>query len=197
VKNGAIHVSITPIVFDGGMTSRIHTAGAALALTALVLAGCSKDAGNSAKNLIEGELQDQIGLGPLEAECGQPAAFEAGETFTCTATTEDDRVIEFLGVMTDSDSLEVNTSNLLTAQDVTDIRGAGAEAIGVEVGATISADDIVCPNEIELLDDTGDFTCEITDTETGDVFELLVSTGGIEPGVGLRTLDFNIGEQLR
>lgn len=161
------------------------------------VAGCSKNAGISAENVIVEELQDKIGLGPLDPECGQPAKYEAGETFTCTATTEDGRVLTFHGEMTDPDTFDVVTSNLLTAEDVVGIRRSVAEAMGPEVDATVDPDDIVCPDDIVVLDDTGDFTCEITDTATGAVYALLISTGGIEPGVGIRKLDFEITEQLR
>ncbi len=164
----------------------------------VVISGCgSKNAGNSAEQLITDELQDQIGIGPLEPTCGQPAAYEAGETFTCTAATEDGRVVEFFGEMVDEETYNLVTSNLLTGEDVAAIRADAAEQLGPEVGATIDPGDIVCPDEIILLDDTGDFTCEITDTSTGEVYALVVSTGGIDPGVGVRKLEYEITELLR
>ncbi|NND74798.1 MAG: hypothetical protein HKN44_07285 [Ilumatobacter sp.] len=167
------------------------------AVVGVVLAGCSKNAGISAEKVIVEELQENIGLGTLDPECGQPEAYVAGETFTCTAATEDGRVIEFFGEMSDADTFNIVTSNLLTAEDVDAVRAAAAEALGPEVGATIDPAAIVCPYEIILLDETGDFTCEITDASSGDVYALVVSTGGIEPGVGVRKLDFEITEQLR
>lgn len=173
----------------------------ALAITVaagVVVAGCgAKNAGNSAEKLIVDDLQDDIGLGALDPTCGQPEDYSAGETFTCTATTGDGRVVEFFGEMTDDDTFNLVTSNLLTAEDVVAIRAGAAESLGPEVGATIDPDDIVCPDEIVLLDDSGDFTCEITDTSTGDVYALVVSTGGIEPGVGVRKLEYEITELLR
>jgi hypothetical protein len=36
--------------------------------------------------------------------------------------------------------------------------------------------------------------CTITDTGNGDVYELTVSTGGLEPGVGARSLSFQLGD---
>ena len=50
------------------------------------------------------------------------------------------------------------------------------------------------PGAFIVLDDAGDFSCTITDTGTGDVYELTVSTGGLEPGVGVRELSFQIGD---
>lgn len=185
--------------FEPAVRARRRRGAAALAVVGvLALAACSgKNAGISAEKVIVEDLQDDIGLGDLDAECGQPAAYEAGETFSCRATVDDGRVITFHGVMTDEDTFDIFTSNLLTAEDVVAIRERAAEALAPEVGAAIDPSAIVCPDEIVLLDDSGDFTCEITDVATGDVYELLVSTGGIEPGVGIRTLDFLITEQLR
>lgn len=179
-------------------TVPVRRLGTALVVIAIGIAGCSsKNAGISAETVIVDELQDEIALGPLEPECGQPERYEAGQTFTCTAATEDGRVIEFHGEMTDEDTFNIVTSNLLTADDVVAIRASAAESLGPEVGATIDPDDISCPDEVVLLDDTGDFLCEITDESTGEVYALQISTGGIEPGVGVRKLDFEITELLR
>jgi len=164
------------------------------AALAVVLVGCSGSAALSGESVIEGELADSAGLGELDAECNEPDGLEAGETFTCTATTEDGRTVEFLGTMTDSDSFDIVSTNLLTAEDVVAIRQEGARLLSEEVGVEILVDDIACPDEIVLLDATGDFVCEITDTSTGDVYELTISTGGIEPGEGVRRLDFQIGD---
>lgn len=170
---------------------------AAVALAAIVVAGCSKNAGSAAERYIVDDMQEDIGLGELEPECTQPEVYEAGQTFDCTATAEDGRVVTLEGKMTDEDTFDLYTSNLLTATDVVDIRTAGADVLGPEVGALIDPADIVCPDEIVLLDDTGDFTCEITDSTTGEVYGLVVSTGGIEPGVGVRQLNFRITDKLR
>lgn len=158
------------------------------------LAACSGSAGTGGEGLIEGELADQIGLGELDAECEEPAEKAEGETFTCTATTEDGQTIEFLGTMTADDEIFVNTSNLLVASDIDAIREEGARVLSEEIPATIVADDIECP-EVVLLDDTGDFECEITDSATGTVFGLTVSTGGIEPGEGVRELFFQVSDE--
>ena len=104
-------------------------------------------------------------------------------------------MIEFLGTMTADDELEIVTTNLLTADDVTKIKEEGARVLSEEIQAEIVADDITCPTEVVVLDDTGEFVCEITDTTTGEVYGLLISTGGLTPGVGVNELTFQVGEQ--
>lgn len=165
-----------------------------LAITgaAALLVGCSDSAAVSGQGVIERELADQIGLGELDAECNEPDGLVEGETFTCTATTEGGETIEFLGTMRAKDEFDIYSSNLLTADDVVKIREEGARVLSAEVGAEIAADDITCPDDIVILDDSGDFQCEITDVTTGDVYGLTISTGGIEPGVGVKELFFQI-----
>lgn len=179
--------------------SRTSRRNRALGLGAVIVAAgalvaCSDSAALSGQALIEGELADTIGLGDLDATCNEPDGLTAGETFTCTATTDGGATIELLGTMTSDDEFEVVTTNLLVADDVVAIREDAASALSAEVGQEISSDDIVCPDEIVVLDESGTFTCEITDTSTGDVFELTISTGGLEPGVGARDLQYSIGD---
>lgn len=163
-------------------------------VSASLLAGCGGSASQSGETLIEEELADQIALGDLDATCDEPENLKEGETFTCTATTEDGAEVEFLGTMTSDDKFEIVTTNLLTAEDVTAIREEGARVLSEQVGSEIVADDITCPTEVVVLDDTGDFVCEITDTTTGDVYDLTISTGGITPGEGVNKLFFQIAD---
>jgi hypothetical protein len=169
----------------------------AAALGSLLLAACGGSAADSGETVIEEKLADDIGLGELDASCNEPDGLSEGETFTCTATTGDGETIEFLGTMTTDDEFEIVTTNLLVADDVVAIREEGARVLSDEVGATILPDDIECAEGSVILDATGDFVCAITDTGTGDVYDLTVSTGGIEPGVGVRELSFQIGDAPR
>lgn len=174
-------------------TSRIHlfVIGAA---ASLLVAACGGSAAASGEAVIEDQLADEIGLGELDATCNEPDGLTEGETFTCTATTPDGETIELLGTMTSDDEFEIVTTNLLVASDVVVVREEGARVLSEEVGATILPEDIECPEGSIVLDDVGDFMCTITDTATGDVYELTVSTGGLEPGVGARELSFQIGD---
>jgi hypothetical protein len=163
----------------------------------MVLASCSGSAASSGEVVIEGKLADEIGLGELEATCNEPEGLTEGETFTCVATTTDGETIEFIGTMTSADEFEVNTSNLLIASDIVAIQAEGALVLSEEIGATILPEDIDCGDGSVVLDDVGDMLCAITDTSTGDVYDLTVSTGGLEPGVGVRELSFRIADAPR
>jgi len=167
------------------------------AVGALTLAACGGSAADTGEVVIEEKLAEQIGLGDLDATCNEPDGLKQGQTFTCEAATTDGQTIEFLGTMTSDDEFDVVTTNLLVASDVEKIRAEGARVLSEQVGAEILADDIECAEGSIVLDDVGDFSCAITDTATGDVYDLTVSTGGLEPGVGVRELSFQIGDAPR
>ncbi len=162
----------------------------------VVLSACGGDAAESAEALIEGPLAAEIGLGDLAATCDQPDDLVRGETFDCTATTPDGATIEFVGELTSEDEINVQSANLLTEADVQAIVPAIAEAVGREVGADVAADDLTCPSGSIILDDDGDFTCEIVDRTTGDVYSIAIQTGGLDPGGGPRDLGFLIGDLI-
>jgi hypothetical protein len=161
------------------------------------LAACGGSASESGVAVIEGALADDIALGDLDATCEDPEALSEGETFTCTATTDDEQTIEFLGTMTSDDEFDIVTTNLLTAVDVEFVREEAARVISAEIGTEVAPADIECAEGSVVLDDAGDFLCAITDTSTGDVYDLTVSTGGLVPDVGARELSFQIGDAPR
>ncbi len=164
------------------------------ALGLFALAACSDSAATGGEGLIERDLAKQIGLGDLDAECDEPAEKTEGETFDCTATTEDGRTITFQGTMRSDSEIHVVSTNLLLPSEVDTLRDEGARVLSEQNAIEVLPDDIDCGDEAVLLDDAGEFTCEITDTSTGDVYELTVMTGGIEPGVGIRELFFQVGD---
>ena len=167
-----------------------------LATGVVALAACGGTAAESGQVVIEEQLAEEIGLGDLDATCNEPEGLSDGETFTCAATTADGETIEFLGTMTSDDEFEIVTTNLLIASDIEAIREEGARVLSAEVGAEILPEDIDCPEGSVVLDDVGDFECAVTDTATGDVYDLTVSTGGLEPGVGVRELSVQVGDDV-
>lgn len=164
----------------------------------MALGACSSgSAADSGVVTIEEKLADDIGLGDLEAECNEPDGLKEDETFTCTAATADGETIEFLGTMTSDDSFNIVTTNLLIPSDIDTIVQDAATQLSTVTSSAILPADIECPEGSVVLDDEGEFICAITNTSTGDIYDLTVSTGGLEPGVGAKELFYQIADQPR
>ncbi len=168
----------------------------------LVLAACGDDPAQSGENLIETQLEEQIGVGELDASCDEPEDREVGTEFRCTATTEDGRTIEFLGVFTSEDEIFLSPTNLLTTGEVTLVAEQSAAVLSPEVGVDIDPSQITCPPDDPLFLDTsaGDGSavveCTITDTESGTTFSLTVTLSDYVSQEGYQNLFAQIGDPI-
>lgn len=94
-------------------------------LVAAGLTGCSGsfslggfDYSGRAQELIEDELQDEIGLGDLDVECQEFDDDAVGNTSSCTATTTDGEVVRFETTIEPDNFVDVQTTNFLNADFV-------------------------------------------------------------------------------
>jgi hypothetical protein len=176
-------------------TPLVRTCRWGLAALAVAVAGCSStDAAGAAVGLIEGALSDQLGLGPLAADCDEPSASAAGEEFTCTGTTEDGAVIDFTAVFDADDEVFVYPTNIVVDSSL--FEAEGAETLGPEFGLEIDPAQIECPEEITVLDPAGRMFCTITDATTGGVFPMTVTLGGYIRDEGFDQRLYEVGEQI-
>lgn len=167
------------------------------AAVVLLLAACGGDAADTAELLIETQIEEEVALGELTAACNQPEELARGETFECTAITPDGDTIDIVGELTGDDTLNVQTTNLLTVDDVRAILPPIADAVGTEVGATVVAADISCPDRSIILDDAGNFDCEIVDRSKDETYVITIRTGGLDPDTGPEDLSFLIGDLIQ
>lgn len=161
----------------------------------VVAAGCSTtDPVGSAVELIEGDLADQIGLGPLVGECDEPADTATGEEFSCTGITEDGAVIEFTAEFESDDELYVYPTNLVVDDRL--FEEEAAATLGPEFGIEIDPAQIECPEGMTVLDENDQMQCTITDAQTGAVFPLTVSFGDYIRDEGFDERFYEVGEQI-
>lgn len=166
---------------------------AAMSLS-VALSGCGGDAGESGETVIEGPLAEEIGLGDLDATCEQPDELAEGETFDCTATTSDGEIIEFEALLTSDDEFDIVATNLLTTDEVDVLRSDAATQLGAQIGVEIAAESIACPDGTVVLDDD-ELVCEITDVDTGDVYELTMTFAEFDRDTGFGDIQYLIGDQ--
>lgn len=147
----------------------------------------------AAVELIEGELAEQIGLGPLAGECEEPTDTSTGSEFACTGTTEDGAVISFTSVFESDDEVYIYPTNLVVDSSV--FEAEAATTLGPEFGVEIDPAQIECPEGTTVLDGDGRMSCTITDVETGGVFPLTVTLGGYLRDEGYEERFYEVGEQ--
>jgi len=177
--------------------SHRHGRPVGIALIGLVVtaAGCaSADPAASAVELIEGELSDQIQLGPLAGDCDEPAESSEGEEFACTGATEDGAVINFTAVFESDDEIYLYPTNLVVDSSL--FEAEAATTLGPEFGIEIDPSQIECPEEVTVLDAAGQMVCTITDVENGGVFPMTVTLGNYLRDQGFEERFYEVGEQI-
>ena len=162
---------------------------------AVAAAGCSSgDPAASAVELIEGELSDQIELGPLTGECDEPAESATGEEFSCTGTAEDGAVVNFTAVFESDDEIFLYPTNLVVESSLFEVEAAAT--LGPEFGIEIDPAQIECPEGVTVLDADGRMFCTITDVDTGAVFPMTATLGGYLRDEGFADRFYEVGEQI-
>ncbi len=168
----------------------------------LLVACGGGDAAQSGETVIETELEEQIGVGELDASCDQPEDDEVGTEFLCTASTEDGRIIEFLGAFTAEDEIFVSPTNLLRAEEVERLKFQAAQVLSPEVGVDIDPSQITCPEEDPLFMDTSGAAgeavveCTITDEVSSTSFPLTVTLSDYVIREGYQNLFAQIGDPI-
>ncbi len=172
------------------MMKKIRPRGAARPLAVIGLAGLlagacsgsfsfgtSSDDGflNAGKELIEGELADQIGLGPLEATCtGED--LEAGDTFSCTATPGGLSPIQFVGTINDEETgVNISSTNLMLAEQVEEVEAFAAALIEEQTSTPIGAENFECADTSLVITSGEVINCQVTDPADGTVYEAPVT----------------------
>jgi len=159
---------------------------AALALTAcsaeVSVGSGSGDPGAEAELLIEGELADEAGLGPLTAECSGAEDVEEGGSFGCTGTTEDGQVIEFTAEVTDDGTGEVNSTNLATPASISLLAANAARVLSEQNDVDLPPDAVACDDSKGLVLAVGaTLDCEVTDPQSGQPVDAVLTISDPDP----------------
>lgn len=155
---------------------------AAVALT-LALSACSigDTPEGVAKDLIEGKLADELGLGEITATCEKPANRDVGTTFTCSSPT-DFGAINWTATMADAKTVNVQSENLVTKDVLPQIETAAASSLTASLGTQITDQDIDCgANPVVLADDLS-MVCALTDPGNGDVYDTTLTFTDLQQG---------------
>jgi len=157
---------------------------AALSASAM-LGACSADASfriggesveDAAAELIETEITEQVGL-DLDANCPTVENPEVGTEFTCTASTDDGRTVEFDGVVDRENHIDLKTTNLINAEVLAAFEASAADKVEQETGVAVTVD---CGDSAVVLDSNDEMTCSVEGG--GSVRDLILTVP--EPNTG-------------
>ena len=159
-----------------------------------VAAGCtaSADPSGAAVELIEGELSEQIELGPLAGDCAELDEVALGDEFACTGVTEGGAIINFTAVFESGDMVFLYPTNLVVESSLFEVDAAAA--LGPEFGIEIDPAQIECPEGVTVLDAAGQMFCTITDVETGGVFPMTATLGNYLRDEGFEERFYEVGD---
>lgn len=160
-----------------------------VAAASLVMTACGgrfgiggSDAGfrSAAEELIESDLAQQIGLGPLQASC-TGSDLTAGSGFDCTGQSSDGQTIRFIATVNETeDGVDLRGTNLLLADQVERIEAFAASLIAEQTFTDIGADDFECA-DTALIVLSGDVVpCFLTDPADGTVYEAPVTVDDLD-----------------
>jgi len=127
----------------------------------------------AAVELIEGDLAEQLGIA-LAAECDELEDAKEGDSFTCTGTTDDGRIVDF-GIEIGADEVVADSLNLLTADAVPGLEQAAIDALTAEFGLEIPAGSLDCGDGPLIVPTDKSFLCRLSDWTTDDVFDTTIT----------------------
>lgn len=163
---------------------------AMVAVCVILSAGCSvdvsvsfggADAAAAAIDLIEGELADQAGIGPLEARCEEIDDPQPADSFTCTATTESGETIRFDAIMEEDDIVDVESVNLVTVDGLDTIESLAVQVLEENVGATLGRGNFDCGDTGLVVEPGGTIMCVLTDPASGTLYDATVTVEVLDP----------------
>jgi len=132
-------------------------------------------------DLIEGDIADQAGIGPLEAACEEIDDPEPGDTFTCTAATGNGETIRFNAVIEEDDTVDVESVYLVTSEGLTMIEGLAVQALEENVGQTLGIENFDCGDRGLVVEPGGTIACVLTDPVSGAPYEAEVTVQALDP----------------
>ena len=158
---------------------------------ALVASACSasfsiggQSVEEAATELIEGELAEQIALGPLNANCPEVEDPDIGTEFACSATTADGETIDFAGIVDREDHIDVTSVNLIAARAIPAYESAGIDLVNQQSGSTLDVTAMDCPEVSYVFNEGRTMECTLTDVD-GSVFNATYTFTDAEGGFDL------------
>ena len=163
-------------------TRRVIRVAAPIILVSLIASACSGSVSfsiggqspeDAAESLIEGELSDQAGV-ELAAACDDLEDPGEGDSFNCTGTTPDGRIIEFV-VDIGEDEVFANSTNLLVPDAVPDFEQSVIDALNANAGLNLPAGSLDCGDGALIVPQDKNVVCRLSDPNSTDIYDTTIT----------------------
>jgi hypothetical protein len=129
-----------------------------------------------ARILIEGQLASSLGIENLTATCDEPSSQDVGTTFACTADLPSGDTVTVDATVQDGGEVAVQTTNLLTSENLATIESEAARILSEQVNQTLPAENIDCGDDPIVAEAGEPFVCALVDPSgTGDVYDAMIT----------------------
>lgn len=151
------------------------------------MVACSASGTNfasAAKKVINEDIAAQSELGDLDTTCDEPTSTEVGETFECTAETADGEFITFEATIGEDDTVNVESTNLITPDGLEIVEETAINALEAEIGAKLGRENFDCGDKAVVIDASAEtLSCVLTEPDSGLKYEAKVDIPDLaEPG---------------
>ena len=171
---------------------RSHVLSGLLVLLAVTATACSgsvdfsfggQTPAEAAAELIEGEAMAQrLGVGQItNAVCDEPPTQDVGTVFACTSQS-DGQSIDFEVILEDDDRIFAGPTNVVDPAGLSRLEVVAVQELNRQNDFSLPEDAMECGDGGGILDENMQMTCELTDPDTGLVFEALVTVADTESG---------------
>jgi hypothetical protein len=157
--------------------------------------GADDDQGyrSAAEELIEQDLAERIGLGPLEASCTGDN-LSPGDVFDCEATGPEQGPIRFEATVNDAgDGVDLHSTNILLADQVAEVEAFAASLIAAQTFTDIAADDFECADSTLVVASGDTVSCTLTDPADNTTYEAWVVVDDVEE----LSITVTVGDPIR
>jgi hypothetical protein len=133
------------------------------------------------ESLVRDTLSVHIGIGELRPTCPEVDEPTIGATWTCTATTEDDRIIELEGRINDRGQVDVATTNVISSASIPSYEEIAAAALSNSTpGLELTVDAVDCGPSSLVLTEERQVVCALVDPRTRETYDMTLTIEDLE-----------------
>lgn len=132
------------------------------------------------EELIAGPVAEAAGLGSLLPVCPDMAGAVPGDSFTCTASTEEQKTVRLTATVQPTGQVELATTNVITVEALPSFEQAAIDALNSTVEVPLTYEHIDCGPDSVVVNDDATLVCALRDPQTDAIFDVTLTITDLE-----------------